>query len=44
VSLNELHAVRGQLGLPVDRDEHFDADKPPVCVFHTMVNSVSTGS
>ena len=27
VSLNELAAVRGQLGLPVERDLHFEADK-----------------
>jgi hypothetical protein len=28
VSLAELRAVRGKLGLPVERDLHFDADKP----------------
>jgi hypothetical protein len=28
VSLAELRAVRGKFGLPVERDEHFDADKP----------------
>jgi hypothetical protein len=28
VSLTELRTVRGNLGLPVERDEHFDADKP----------------
>jgi hypothetical protein len=27
VSLAELYAVRGKLGLPVERDRHFDADK-----------------
>jgi hypothetical protein len=27
VSLAELRNVRGKLGLPVERDEHFDADK-----------------
>jgi hypothetical protein len=27
VSLTELHTVRGKLGLPIERDEHFDADK-----------------
>jgi hypothetical protein len=27
VSLTELLAVRGKLGLPVERDEHFEADK-----------------
>lgn len=27
VSLAELHAVRGRLGLPVERDLHFKADK-----------------
>jgi hypothetical protein len=27
VSLTELRAVRGKLGLPIERDEHFDADK-----------------
>jgi Protein of unknown function (DUF2958) len=27
VSLTELRAVRGKLGLPVERDEHFEADK-----------------
>src|SRR5580698_5109762 len=27
VSLNELATVRGQLGLPVERDLHFEADK-----------------
>jgi Protein of unknown function (DUF2958) len=28
VSLAELRTVRGKLGLPVERDLHFDADKP----------------
>lgn len=28
VSLNELASVRGRLGLPVERDLHFTADKP----------------
>jgi len=28
VSLAELTIVRGQLGLPIERDLHFDADKP----------------
>jgi hypothetical protein len=28
VSMTELRALRGPLGLPVERDEHFDADKP----------------
>lgn len=28
VSLAELSAVRGKLGLPVERDLHFEADKP----------------
>lgn len=28
VSLHELVALRGRLGLPVERDEHFTADKP----------------
>ena len=28
VSLAELAAVRGALGLPVERDRHFTADKP----------------
>ena len=27
VSLTELRTVRGKLGLPVERDEHFEADK-----------------
>jgi hypothetical protein len=27
VSLTELRAVRGKLGLPIERDEHFEADK-----------------
>jgi len=27
VSMTELRALRGPLGLPVERDEHFDADK-----------------
>jgi hypothetical protein len=27
VSLTELRTVRGKLGLPIERDEHFDADK-----------------
>jgi hypothetical protein len=27
VSLTELHSVRGKLGLPIERDLHFDADK-----------------
>ncbi len=28
VSMTELRALRGPLGLPIERDEHFDADKP----------------
>ncbi|MER8882420.1 DUF2958 domain-containing protein [Mesorhizobium sp. M0816] len=28
VSLTELASVRGRLGLPVERDRHFRADKP----------------
>lgn len=28
VSLSELSALRGQLGLPVERDLYFSADKP----------------
>jgi hypothetical protein len=28
VSLMELRAVRGKLGLPIERDLHFEADKP----------------
>jgi hypothetical protein len=28
VSLTELRSVRGRLGLPIERDEHFYADKP----------------
>ncbi|KAA3448622.1 transposase [Mesorhizobium sp. SARCC-RB16n] len=28
VSLSELATVRGRLGLPVERDRHFQADKP----------------
>jgi hypothetical protein len=28
VSLAELSTVRGRLGLPVERDRHFDAGKP----------------
>jgi hypothetical protein len=27
VSLSELATVRGKLGLPVERDRHFEADK-----------------
>ena len=27
VSLMELHSVRGKLGLPIERDLHFEADK-----------------
>jgi hypothetical protein len=27
VSLTELRSVRGKLKLPIERDEHFDADK-----------------
>jgi Protein of unknown function (DUF2958) len=27
VSLPELRTVRGKLGLPIERDEHFDADR-----------------
>jgi hypothetical protein len=27
VSLTELRTVRGKLGLPIERDEHFGADK-----------------
>jgi hypothetical protein len=28
VSLVELQSVRGKLGLPIERDLHFEADKP----------------
>jgi hypothetical protein len=28
VSMLELATVRGKLGLPIERDLHFDADKP----------------
>jgi DUF2958 family protein len=28
VSMTELRALRDPLGLPVERDEHFEADKP----------------
>jgi hypothetical protein len=28
VSLIELRTVRGKLGLPIERDLHFEADKP----------------
>jgi hypothetical protein len=28
VSIAELQSARGQLGLPVERDLHFEADKP----------------
>ncbi len=28
VSFTELHAVRSELGLPIERDLHFKADKP----------------
>ncbi len=28
VSMTELRELRGPLGLPIERDEHFDADKP----------------
>jgi Protein of unknown function (DUF2958) len=28
VSMTELRALRGPLGLPIERDETFDADKP----------------
>lgn len=28
VSLRELSALRGRLGMPVERDRHFTADKP----------------
>jgi hypothetical protein len=28
VSMTELRALRGPLGLPVERDQHFYADKP----------------
>jgi len=28
VSINELRTVRGKLGLPIERDLHFEADKP----------------
>jgi len=28
VSLSELEALRGPLGLPVERDRHFEPDKP----------------
>jgi hypothetical protein len=28
VSLTELRSVRGKLGLPIERDLHFEADKP----------------
>jgi hypothetical protein len=28
VSMTELRVLRGPLGLPIERGEHFDADKP----------------
>jgi hypothetical protein len=28
VSMAELRGLRGPLGLPIERDEHFEADKP----------------
>jgi hypothetical protein len=28
ISLTELRTVRGKLGFPIERDLHFDADKP----------------
>jgi hypothetical protein len=28
VSLQEIQTVRGKLGLPIERDLHFEADKP----------------
>lgn len=28
VSLQEIHSIRGRLGLPVERDLDFEADKP----------------
>jgi hypothetical protein len=28
ISLTELRTARGKLGLPIERDLHFDADKP----------------
>jgi hypothetical protein len=28
VSMTELRSVRGPLGLPIERDEHFGADRP----------------
>jgi hypothetical protein len=28
VSMHELRDLRGPFGLPIERDEHFDADKP----------------
>ncbi|MGN6286625.1 MAG: DUF2958 domain-containing protein [Afipia sp.] len=28
ISLSEIRAVRGKLGLPVERDQHFVADRP----------------
>lgn len=28
MSLDELASIRGRLGLPVERDRHFEADKP----------------
>jgi hypothetical protein len=29
VSISELESVRATLGLPIERDLHFKADKPP---------------
>jgi hypothetical protein len=28
VCMREIRELRGPLGLPVERDQHFDADKP----------------
>lgn len=41
VSLHELATVRGKLGLPIERDEHFEATKPSA---PTPTKPASTGA
>lgn len=34
MSLDELASIRGRLGLPIERDRHFTADKPMSAYFN----------
>lgn len=42
VSMTELRALGGPLGLPVERDEHFEADKTPSAYAKRLASSVAS--